>query len=75
MALSAADIGEKVHRGQRILGHYEVDRGGGTWEPETVTDLLVDLLHWATANGYDPKALFEEAERRRRIDIEGPVTV
>ena len=75
MALSAAEIGEKVFTAQVVLAMYEkaVEHDAEDSEEEAICGLLTDLMHFAHANGYVVQALVEEAQRRYIENTTGPV--
>jgi hypothetical protein len=76
MALSAAEIGEKVFMAQAALA-AEQSAAAHTGEPrsedELVVALVTGLLHWAVANGYDGDAIATAALKQFDEDRRGPV--
>ncbi|MGW2177815.1 ATP-binding protein [Streptomyces sp. NPDC001732] len=66
----------RVRRAETVLSEYRRDVGGPPLLPsrsvqfleESATNLIVDLLHWVTAQGGDPDSLLDRAQMHFEAD-------
>jgi hypothetical protein len=72
MALSAAEIGEKVFIGQAAMTGVEPILGLRTDE-ENVPALICALMHYASAYDLDARALADQAWNQFEQDRKGPI--
>jgi hypothetical protein len=71
MALKAAEIGERVFTGQVLVAlyqgeHKELAEDDENGNYRSTVGIIVDVLHWASANGFDPHSVLDDADVRYR---------
>lgn len=73
MAFTAAQIGECVFKASPIVHDYMESEGTPDDEmPDAIVDLIVDVLHFASANDFSARAILDDVQRRYRHETEGP---
>lgn len=62
--LTAAEIGEKVNVGTEAYDAVALQLGASEEQDEQIIRLLVNVLHFTDANGWDAHGLLRQAQAR-----------